>query len=67
MEELERAVILEASSGARGVPSPRTVVLASELAGEVRVGLAWGTVLLGRKRGMGQGESVLSDNRFHRE
>ena len=73
-EELEWAVILEASSGARGVPPPRSVVLASVLAGEVRVGLAWGMVLLGRKREvglaiflMGQGESVLRDNHFYRE
>ena len=64
-KELELGVILEASSGVRGMPPPRSMVLAPGLAGEVRVGLAWEMAPLGRKPEMGlaillmvQGESA---------
>lgn len=39
---------LESSCGVKGVPPPRNGILASELA-EVRMGLSWTVVSLGRK------------------
>ena len=73
-KELELGVILEASSGVRGMSPPRSMVLAPGLSGEVRVGLAWGMAPLGKKPEMGlaillmvQGESVLRGSRFYRE
>lgn len=65
-EEEELGGDLGASSLAKGVVPLRSVVLALELAGDARAGLAWGVVPLGRKPGMGlaillmaQGKSVL--------
>lgn len=52
-EEEELGGDLGASSLAKGVVPLRSVVLASELAGDARAGLAWGVVPLGRKPGMG--------------
>lgn len=71
--ELGSLIILESFSGVKEGPLLRSVVLASELA-EVRMALAWRVVSLEKKPEMGltillmgQGRSVLRDNRVYRE
>lgn len=71
-DELGVFVISASSSGRRGAPFPRSMVLAL-LAKEVKLGLAWGLVPLGRKPEMGltvlrgQGRPVLGVYQFYRQ